>query len=629
MCGIAGIVAARGAPPPNLGQIKRMTQSLAHRGPDGEGVSIEQGVGIGSRRLAVIDPAHGDQPILSEDGCIRVVFNGEIYNFRELRRELLKKGHQFHSDSDGEVIPHLWEEFGTEFPNHLNGMFAIALHDLKQQRLVLVRDRIGIKPLYYTFSGRSLVFASEPKAILASDLVTPGLDVDALGQFLAWEYVPAPRTLFSGILKLEPGSMLDVSVPDLRYTKTVYWDIPQPRGKSTGGSHKKDNGDWDAMLDERIGRAVRRQLVSDVPIGAFLSGGVDSSLIAAHMGNHPAFSVGFAEKGYNELDWSQRVAAHLGIAHQTEVLHSNVSDAFSHLMHFMDDPIGDFSIFPTYLVSRMAREKVKVALSGDGGDELFGGYETYLAQQVSRSWGLIPASLRKQIAEPIMTGIRPRAVKKGLFNKTRRFAEGMQHDPALGHARWRLFLSEQMRSRLFTRDAAAEMKTPVGEHIIGLSEHTSGLTDLQRMQYIDLKSYLSDNCLTKVDRMSMACSIEVRVPLLDHELVEDAFLLPDKYKVRRGKTKVLLKRIAARHVPADCVYRPKEGFSIPVKLWLKTAFREQMEDLLSPKKIAGENLFQPAEVERLKRAHLDGSSDHSHILWSLMVFQDWRERWKT
>jgi asparagine synthase (glutamine-hydrolysing) len=267
-------------------------------------------------------------------------------------------------------------------------------------------------------------------------------------------------------------------------------------------------------------------------------------------------------------------------------------------------------------------------LSGDGGDELFGGYETYLAQQLSRIWNLIPAHARGKIAEPMLAGIRPRPEKKGLFNKMRRFAEGMQHDPALGHARWRLFLGEQLRTNLFTREAADEMKTSPGEHIIGLDGRAIERTELQRMQYIDLKSYLTDNCLTKVDRMSMACSLEVRVPFLDHDLVEAAFLLPDKYKVRNGKTKVLLKKLAARVVPPDCVYRPKEGFSIPVKLWLKTAFREQMEDLLSTRKISAGSLFHPGEVARIKQEHLEGVSDHSHILWSLMVFQDWRERWK-
>jgi asparagine synthase (glutamine-hydrolysing) len=289
-------------------------------------------VGIASSRLAIIDPAHGSQPISNEDGRIRVVFNGEIYNFRQLRHELLNKGHRFNSDSDGEVIPHLWEEFGTDFPRHLNGMFAIAVHDLNQQRVVLVRDRIGIKPLYYAWSGACLVFGSEPKAILRSGLKPPRLDVDALGQFLAWEYVPAPRTLFSGIMKLEPGHMLEISISDMRHNKTVYWDIPQREPESAEPSHLKNNADWEALIDGRIRRSVDRQLVSDVPVGAFLSGGVDSSLIAAHMGNHPAFSVGFAEKGYNELDWSRRVAASLGVEHHTEILHSDVSDEFSHLM---------------------------------------------------------------------------------------------------------------------------------------------------------------------------------------------------------------------------------------------------------------------------------------------------------
>jgi len=381
-------------------------------------------------------------------------------------------------------------------------------------------------------------------------------------------------------------------------------------------------------VDEKLRQAVQRQLISDVPLGAFLSGGVDSSLMVHHMGEARTFSIGFDDPSYNELAWSERVAKHLGVSHRTDVIRPDVVELFDRLMRFLDDPIGDFSIFPTFLVSRLAREEVTVVLSGDGGDELFGGYETYVAQRMARAWQRIPSFVRRGVLQPVVGGLRPRPEKKGLVNKAKRFLEGMQHPEALGHARWRLFLGDAVARSLFTEDACAALRTSSEQHVLDLVRRAGERSELDRGLYVDLKSYLSDNILVKVDRMSMAVSLEARVPYLDHEVVELAFRVPDRLKLDGKRTKVLLKEVAARHVPRECVYRPKEGFSIPIKNWLGAEFRPLMEELLSPTRIRHEGIFEPATVERLKSEHLAGTANHSHVLWALLVFHDWRRRWK-
>jgi asparagine synthase (glutamine-hydrolysing) len=321
------------------------------------------------------------------------------------------------------------------------------------------------------------------------------------------------------------------------------------------------------------------------------------------------------------------VARHLGVTHQSEVLAPRVVDLFDCLMEHMDDPLGDFSIFPTYLVSRHARRQVTVALSGDGGDELFGGYETFLAQARARQWQQLPQALRAGLVEPLLDRLPPTDQKKGLINKAKRFVEGLEHDPALLHARWRLFAGEARRQALFMGQALAAMPTPVGAHILRHAGRAAEADEITRMLHVDVKSYLVDNCLVKVDRMSMACSLEARVPLLDKDVVELAFRVPGRLKVAGGETKPLLKRLAARRVPKECVYRPKEGFSMPIKQWLKTDFRPLMEELLSPARLAADGLFEPGTIGQLKDEHLAGRANHSHLLWAVMVFQDWRRRW--
>jgi asparagine synthase (glutamine-hydrolysing) len=621
MCGIAGIAAFAGGRPPDLEQLRRMCGTIIHRGPDEDGLDLYDNVALGMRRLSIIDLQGGKQPIYNEDRSVRTIFNGEIYNFRELRAELTARGHRFRTSTDTEVIVHAYEEYGLDFPDRLNGMFAIALHDHARRRLLLIRDHLGIKPLYYTCSPHHLVFGSEIKVLLASGLVRRSLDLESLSEFLAWEYVPGENTLFQNIRKLEPAHLLVVDCDQPQATPRPYWDVPE------GPERDREVGEWRELITAQVRESVRNQLVSDVPLGAFLSGGVDSSLIVSAMGEARTFSIGFEDPSYNELGWARQAAAHLRVHHTDEIIDPDIGALFSRLIDYLDDPIGDFSIFSTYLVSQLARKDVTVALSGDGGDELFGGYESYLAQAMAARYEKVPALLRKMLVEPVARGLRPRPQKKGLINKAKRFLEGAAHPAGLGHARWRLFAAELLQQELLTAEARQQIHRPLTAHIEELFSRAGKREPLSRSLYVDVKSYLCDNILTKVDRMSMAVSLEARVPFLDKELVELAFRVPDSLKIAGGQTKVLLKEIAAGQLPRQCIYRPKQGFSIPIKNWLGNELRPQLDELLAPARLAAAGIFEPSCVERLKREHLEGRANHSHILWGLMVFEAWRDRW--
>lgn len=621
MCGIAGFVGRNRQYLPDPARLQRMCDAIEHRGPDDEGLEILGHVALGMRRLSIIDIEGGSQPIYNEDRTVRVTFNGEIYNFKELRRELERLGHRFRTDSDTEVIVHAYEEYGLDFVTRLNGMFAIALHDSNVDRVLLARDHLGIKPIFYALTEEAVVWASEIKSLLVSGLVNRTLDMTGLNEFLTWEYVPGPRTLFGGIRKLQPGHLITIDGDGEVSRPIEYWDIP-----TNSVTETLSEIEWLEKLDGAVNTSVKRQLVSDVPLGAFLSGGVDSSLVVAAMGDASTFSIGFDDPSYNELAYSEEVAKHLGTLHRTKLIEPQVVGLFDKLMHHLDDPIGDFSIFPTYLVSKLAKESVTVSLSGDGGDELFGGYETFSAQLLSQRFDRVPRPVRSMI-NSVAACLPPTAKKKGFVNKVKRFSEGAMYDPALGHSRWRLFLSDVMRESLFTVDAGRSLTEPAGQHIKLLFDRAKELDDINRSLYVDTKSYLVDNCLVKTDRMSMAESLEVRVPLLDKNLVEMAFRIPSSLKIKRQQTKYLLKKLAARKIPHRCVYRPKEGFSIPIKNWLSGQFRPILEQYTSRELLLSDGIFNSDAVQKLKGEHLSGKANHSHTLWSLVVFHAWKERW--
>ena len=623
MCGIAGVVNFNNSPAISHSLLENMVNTLYHRGPDEAGMAIHGSAALGMRRLSIIDLSGGSQPIYNEDKTIWTVFNGEIYNFPDLKKDLQSKGHLFKTNSDTEVIVHGYEEYGLDFPKHLNGMFAIALHDTRKNKFILVRDHVGIKPVFYSFTNKRIVFGSEIKAILESKLVEKELNMNALGEFLSWEYIPGESTLLKSINKLEAGKLIEIDLAKPQCNPKEYWDIPYYNGNESSLSESE----WIEKIDWQISKSTKMQMISDVPLGAFLSGGVDSSLIAASMGNAQTFSIGFDDPTYNELNWARKVADHLGVDHKDEIIKPDVLDMFDHLMQYMDDPIGDFSIFPTYLVSKLARKHVTVSLSGDGGDELFGGYETYLANHKANQFQRIPSFIRKGMIEPTINSINPTAKKKGLVNKAKRFVEGLQYEDGLSHARWRLFAGDVLKQTMFTPDSFNSIDVSSSHHILKLFDKAGDRGSLNRSLYVDMKSYLVDNILTKVDRMSMAVSLEARVPFLDPDVVDLAFQIPESLKTNANTTKIILKKVAAKHVPQECIYRPKEGFSIPIKNWLNNEFKPLMDNLLSEEKIKSDGIFEPEMIRRLKYEHRSGKENHSHILWGLIVFHDWKKRW--
>ncbi len=619
MCGICGQIYRDRQRPVASEHIARMCRSIVHRGPDDEGLYVRGHVGMGNRRLQVIDLETGHQPMANEDETVWTVFNGEIYNFPALKDELTGRGHIFRTRSDTEVIVHAYEEYGCRFLEHLNGMFGLAIWDQSRQRLLLARDRLGIKPLYYYFDDKQLVFGSELKAVLQAPEVDRSIDLAALNNFLTFEYVPSPRSIFEKVRKLEPGHYLvwDRDRPVVR----PYWRLSvQPRRRTDAGE----------QLRELIRDAVRLRLISDVPLGAFLSGGIDSTIVVAQMAalmDEPVktFSIGFKESSYNELDYARAVAVRYGTDHHQETIEPDALKLTEQLIAQCDEPFGDFSIFPTYLVSRMARREVTVALSGDGGDELFGGYDTYRAHRFDRRfYHWWPRCIKDGLIGPLADRMAPREEKKGLVNIFKRFVQGTRLPPDLAHARWMIFLTEAERRRLFSPEVRAQLSCQDPYDFLRRHARAAGPADeINRSGYVDVKSYLADDILVKVDRMSMAVSLEARVPLLDHRLVEFAFSLPAEEKIRGLRTKYLLKKAMADALPEAVRRRDKQGFSIPIKNWIRGPLRTMMTDLLAADRLKRKGFFDAARVAELIDRHLRGVENYSHQLWALMVFESW------
>jgi asparagine synthase (glutamine-hydrolysing) len=623
MCGICGAAQfTSGTPVCDKDILARMRQTIYHRGPNDEGYYLGEQAMLGMRRLSIIDPLSGQQPITDEDETIWLVFNGEIYNFREIRVVLEAKGHVFRSNSDSEVILHAYEEYGDDCIHHFNGMFAFAIWDEPKRRLLLVRDRLGIKPLYYWYDQGTLIFGSEIKAILAHPMVPREIDLTAIDHFLTLEYIPGPRTIFRNINKLNPGHKLVFQNGELNIEQ--YWDIPVRE-------ITEDADTCAEMLFHLLKDAVEQHLVSDVPLGAFLSGGIDSSTIVALMsqitpGNVRTFSIGFEDSSYNELPYARAVAEHFGTIHSDEVLEPDIAGMAQWLVGHMDEPFGDFSMFPTYLVSQLASRQVKVVLSGDGGDELFGGYDTYIAQRLDSYYRRLPTPLRQSLLPALMDRIPPQSAKKGLINKAKRLIEGSVLPPSLQHTRWMMFTTEADKALLYRPDFRANLNGSSPATLIQDYFHRAApFGAMAQQQYVDIKTYLVDDILTKVDRMSMAASIEARVPLLDHRIVEMAVNLPAHMKLQRSLTKVILRKAMKRHLPEVVLKKPKQGFSIPVKTWLRGPLKPLMTDLLSGEALKKRGYFEPQTVNAWMREHLEGRANHSHRLWALMVLELWTQ----
>ncbi len=621
MCGICGMVYRQGEKV-DRALIRRMCRVIRHRGPDDEGIYAEQQAGLGMRRLAIIDLISGAQPIYNENKSCVIVFNGEIYNHDQLRRELEAKGHRFRSRTDTEAIIHAYEEYGVDCPEKLNGMFAFAIWDKPRRRLFLARDRIGIKPLFYALRADGIHFGSEIKSILQNPAISRDIDRKALDNFLTFEYIPSHRSIFKEINKLPPAHYLVYEKGQCRIEK--YWSFKyNPVSKSR-----------DELAEEMLALlqdAVKIRLMSDVPLGAFLSGGLDSSSIVALMcrasQSVKTFSIGFGDPTYNELPFARAIADHFKTEHYEEFITPNILSLTERLVKTLDEPFGDFSVFPTFLVSQMARKHVTVVLSGDGGDELLAGYDTYLAARMADKYSNLPLWLRKKLIEPAVMRMPPTDKKKGLINKSRRFIEGLSLPQHLQHVRWMIFLQQAEKDRLYSRDFRDSIRNENPYDFIEENFADSGSSvPLDQQEYVDIHTYLVDNILVKVDRMSMANSLETRVPFLDHRFVEFAAAIPSH--LRLGKTtKMILKYAFRDMLPAPILKRGKEGFSTPIKHWMKNELKPLMQSVLSSERIQQTGFFDNDTVQQLINQHVNGVENHSHRLWALMMFQMWYQEY--
>jgi asparagine synthase (glutamine-hydrolysing) len=609
MCGIAGIVGLDGGPV-REDEVRRMCAAMVHRGPNGEGTYLGRGVGLGMRRLSVIDLFTGDQPIRNEDGSVWVVFNGEIYNYRELRLRLEAAGHRFSTASDTETIAHLYEDYAEGCVDHLRGMFAFAVWDENRKRLLLARDRLGIKPLYYAEVRGRLVFSSELKALLQLSEIERRIDWRSFDHLLTFFTTPKDSSIISGIRKLEPGHVLLAS-PFEPVQVRKYWDAVWQAEPG------RSEADWVDEIRALLEESVRLHLVSDVPLGAFLSGGIDSSSVVAMMARHTrqrvkTFSIGFADAAFSELPHARRVAKALGTDHRELILEPDALSILDDLTWHLDEPFGDSSAIPTYMVSKLAREHVTVVLSGDGGDELFAGYDRYLVEARERIWNLLPSAGRRvlrEVAERLPERVRGRNF--------------LRHVTLPGPQRYldaSTLLRRDEKERLVHPDVAAHLREHDSSRFGLDCLLQDGLDWLSALQRLDLKTYLPLDILTKVDRMSMAHSLEARVPLLDHRLVELACRIPPELKLNGGTTKHVFKKAMRGILPDETIDRPKQGFAIPLGRWFRGRLGPFVRDLLLSERSRARGILDPAAVER-RIARADGGLGLD--LWTLISFELW------
>jgi asparagine synthase (glutamine-hydrolysing) len=628
MCGIAGVFYADPVRPVADDLLRAMGGAIAHRGPDGDGYLREPGVGLVHRRLAIIDLAGGDQPIGNEDGSIQVVFNGEIYNYQGLRAGLEARGHRFRTQSDTEVLVHLYEEEGERLVERLRGMFAFALWDRTRRRLLLARDRLGIKPLYVYRDAEKLLFASELKAILVHPGVRREIDPAALDDYLAYGMVLGARSIFRDIEKLLPAHTLMVRAGDWNGPLRRFWQL------QFDPDSRPSVGEWQEAVRAKVAEAVRLHLIADVPVGAFLSGGLDSSVVVASAAGATAqplqtFAIGFGEERVSELPYARAVADRYRTRHVEHVVTPDAVKLLDDLTYFYDEPFGDSSAIPTFLVSQLASRQVKVALSGDGGDEAFGGYSRYahdLKEAALRR--AVPAWLRRTLGPVASAWPKTDWLPRPLRAKTLLTNLSLEAGPA--YANTLQVCRRPMRRRLLARDLAAKLNGHQPESIVCAGFATAPAGDaLAGMIAADVATLLPDDYLVKVDRASMAHGLEVRPPLLDHELLELTARIPSDLKIRGGETKWLMKQAFWDVLPEAVRTRPKQGFEMPVDAWLRGPLREKIETMvLSPQARVG-GLVDQATARSLYRAHRAGTGRHGGILWGLLVLASWCERWQT
>jgi asparagine synthase (glutamine-hydrolysing) len=644
MCGICGKIAYDKE---DIGEelLREMCDSFSYRGPDDKGIYLKKAgqgndgtiaVGLGHTRLSIIDLSDaGHQPMSNEDGSLWVVYNGEIYNFKEIKADLEKRGHKFKSHTDTEVILHLYEEEGIDCVNRFNGMFAFAIWDEKKSSLFICRDRIGIKPLIYYWDGSQFAFSSEIKALLCDPSIPRDLDYEALRLYLTFSYVPSPYTIFQGIRKLDPGHY--ILLKNGKLENRPYWDLPLSADADTDSLSISNQAEiYKKRIYESVSEAVRKRLIADVPLGAFLSGGIDSSIVVGFMAKHSkepvkTFSIGFKDiKLFDETEYAREVADHFGTDHhEFKLTYKDILDVFPRVLSTFDEPFADSSAIPTYIVSRETRKYVTVALSGDGGDELFAGYRSYLGEYWYKRYMRIPTLLRKGIVEPMVLGLPDardvrvmeyiRRMKKFIRGTSGAFAERVLALKEIfpRDIREHLLMALRNGGTLHGNDPALEMIQRDLEAYEG--------DRLNSILYLDVKNSLPGDMLNKVDWMSMRNSLEVRVPLLDHHVVQLAFRIAGKLKLRRGKTKYLLKETFRDLLPSSLYRRPKAGFEIPISRWLKTDLRFLLEQYLDEERIKRQGIFRYGVIKGLMDDFLKMKTDTSWMLWNLIVFEYWYE----
>jgi asparagine synthase (glutamine-hydrolysing) len=629
MCGIAGFTQFH-QKQGTIDTLKMMGERIFHRGPDAGNEYLSDHVGLCHRRLAIIDLSDaGIQPMSSIDENIIITFNGEIYNFLELREELIQQGVEFKTNTDTEVILALYQSIGIKLLNKINGMFAFAIWDNVKQELFVARDRIGKKPLYYSFFNNDIVFASELKAMLALPSIPKEIRLDAVHDFFAYQYIPDPKTIFQGIHKLEPGHYLLVNDQGLKNQQ--YWDI--------SFSNQTEESEYELIkeLQQLVGDSTAKRMMSDVPLGAFLSGGVDSSGIVALMAEHAektngeaitTCSIGFDEDKFNETEFAKQVAEQYNTNHHELTVHDNVADSLKHIVSFFDEPFADPSLVPTYFVSKLAREKVTVAIAGDGGDEVFAGYSKYSVDHIENQLrDKFPKWLRKAVF-PTLAKVAGK-VNLTSFKKANSLLTSLSVDSAMGFYITNSMITDQTWLKLVTEETKAKLGNyHPSTQTIDKYNQADGKDHLSKILYTDMKTYLPGGILVKVDRMSMANSLEVRAPILDYKLMEFAATVPSKFKFNKGEKKYLLKEAFKKYLPDDILYRKKMGFSVPLADWLRGEIKEVAEDCLFNRNAGLVSYFKPEIIQKMWQQHQNDEIDYSAPLWSMLMFQMWWDKYQ-
>ena len=619
MCGICGIINYKDRSPVNPEVLNRMIRILNHRGPDDEGNFTDGYAGLGIRRLSVIDPGGGTQPIYNEDGTLIIVFNGEIYNFKELREELKKNGHKFRTLTDTEVIIHLYEERGEECLKFLNGMFAFCIWDKKKEKLFLARDRLGIKPLYYCTNERGLSFASEIKSLLQDSFIQQDINHEAIIDFFSLGYILSPKSIFKNIYSLLPGHFLLLVKGEIKENK--YWDLSYKKEESSGTEQISES------FFEVISSSVKSHLISDVPLGAFLSGGIDSSAIVSLMqrfnqNSTKTFSVIINEHGWNEGDFIQVAKEHFKTEHYESVIDSigtKIQSLLPKTIWYNDEPFADSSFIPTFLVSSLTRTKVKVALSGDGGDENLAGYPSYIADKIASSINSVPGLNNLSLLQKPVSFLTS-------SHRILRFMDGLKFPPPKAHYWWRVLFTDEERMKLFSDDFIKEHSDYIPyKQFENYFNKCDGNSFLKKALYTDIKTWLTDDILRKVDRASMANSLEVRVPFLDHKVVEFCASIPDNLKLRGFNTKYILKKTMSGKVPDSIITRKKRGFHLPVSKYIKNQLKDFTLTHLSENIINSFGIFNYNYISSLISEHMAGKRDNGQKIWALLCFSLWQQ----